>query len=241
MATLDYDSPAIRNYPLMVPPAGMRSNFVNPPTLQAPVIAISTICLVFMLPIFLLRLYHRAWATRSFWWDDGASILAVIGSIGYIGCVVTSFTVTGKHMWDVRVGDMTPEILRKEIIGYEMTAGPAIFFAKLSLFLLYLRLFGPNRKARWFIWIGIVASAVAYAATTVAFGVLCLPRAGESWLAATASKRCTDAQYIGYAQGPYGILSDFYLLILPIPAVWQLHMPLKRKLQIIAVFMTGFL
>ncbi|KAL6718612.1 hypothetical protein ACLMJK_002846 [Lecanora helva] len=46
---------------------------------------------------------------------------------------------------------------------------------------------------------------------------------------------------IGYVRGPFNVLSDLYLLILPLPAVWQLHLPFRARLGLAAVFLTGFL
>lgn len=43
------------------------------------------------------------------------------------------------------------------------------------------------------------------------------------------------------ATGIINVISDFTILILPVPGLWKLHLPLKRKLGLIAVFATGFL
>ncbi|KAL9604094.1 MAG: hypothetical protein Q9219_000682 [cf. Caloplaca sp. 3 TL-2023] len=43
------------------------------------------------------------------------------------------------------------------------------------------------------------------------------------------------------AQGAINIATDFYILLLPIPGVLQLQLPLKRKIGICAIFMTGSL
>ena len=45
----------------------------------------------------------------------------------------------------------------------------------------------------------------------------------------------------GVATACFGIISDFYLLLLPIFGVWQLQMPTRRKIGVIVVFATGLL
>ena len=122
-----------------------------------------------------------------------------------------------------------------------MVYGPVIFFAKLSLFLLYLRLFLPNQWTRILIYFGILATLLLYTATTVAFGVLCIPRPGESWVESGFSPRCRSSFVLTYIQGIFNVVSDLYLLILPIPVVWQLQMPSKKKIGVCAIFMTGIL
>ena len=57
--------------PLVPPVPPQVSNFVNPPTLGPTIIAISVLCLVFMLPMAVMRMYSKIWIVRSFGWDDG--------------------------------------------------------------------------------------------------------------------------------------------------------------------------
>lgn len=122
-----------------------------------------------------------------------------------------------------------------------MLYGPVVFFAKASLFLLYLRLFSPDRWTRNLIYFGLVTTFVMYLATTVAFGVLCLPRPRESWLEALLSPRCTKSLSMTYVQGVFNVVSDFYVLILPIPVTLKLQLPLQKKIGVCAIFMTGLL
>ncbi len=48
-----------------------------------------------------------------------------------------------------------------------------------------------------------------------------------------------DASY--KASGVFNVLSDFAILVLPMPTLWNLQMSLRRKLLIMGVFATGFL
>ena len=121
-----------------------------------------------------------------------------------------------------------------------MTYGPTVFFAKLSLFALYLRLFHPAYWTRILIYFGILITFVFYTAITVAEGVLCIPRSGESWAKAT-STRCHQDVYVGFYLGLFNVVSNFYILILPIPVIWQLQMPTRKKIGVCAIFMTGIL
>lgn len=122
-----------------------------------------------------------------------------------------------------------------------MVYGPAVFFAKLSLFLLYLRIFSPDRWTRVMIYLGATACFVCYMATAVTMTALCVPRHGESWFIALLSSRCHKAITMTYVQGIFNIVSDFYLLLLPIPVVWKLQLTLRKKIGISAIFMTGLL
>ena len=127
------------------------------------------------------------------------------------------------------------------IIGIDMVYGPTSFCAKLALFLLYFRLFGRHQWMRNLIYLGIGCTAVINFGAIIVYGVLCLPRKGQTWIEAGLSSRC-HKQYImiSYIRGPFNLLSDVYLLLLPLPAVWQLQLPLRRRVGIAGIFLTGF-
>ena len=117
--------------------------------------------------------------------------------------------------------------------------GPVIFAVKASLFLLFYGIFGRLRWMRLSIFAGLVVTGVWYLSNVVVFAVLCSPRPGESYLEAAYSPICQKAETYGLVNSVFNIVSDFYLLILPIPAVLGLQMPTKKKLGVLAVFGTG--
>lgn len=63
----------LEDIPLLPPPLGQVSNFINPETRAPIVYAISSLCLAIMWPIFLLRLYSKVWIAKAFGFDDGQS------------------------------------------------------------------------------------------------------------------------------------------------------------------------
>ena len=116
------------------------------------------------------------------------------------------------------------------------------FSAKLSLLLLYYRLFALHQWMRYLIYLGVGLSFALCVASLGVFGYLCLPHRGEGWLQAALSARCHQQFFlIAYVRGPLNLLSDLYLLLLPLPAVWELHVPLQKKLGISGIFLTGSL
>lgn len=120
-----------------------------------------------------------------------------------------------------------------------MSWGPTLCFTKLSLLLLYLRIFSPNRGTRYAIYLGIVVNVLFYAACTVIYGALCIPRHGRTWLETAQTARCRKTIHMDYPTGIFGVISDLYILILPMPTVFNLHLPIKKKIGIVAIFMTG--
>ena len=106
---------------------------------------------------------------------------------------------------------------------------------------MYLRIFSPSRPTRYLIFLGITFIVLFYTACFLTEVISCTPRPEESWIEALESKRCNKDLTLGYVMAAFNVLSDFYLLGIPIPVVWKLQLPLRRKVGISAVFMTGFL
>ena len=130
---------------------------------------------------------------------------------------------------------------KKIVLGCEMSYGPTILFTKLSLLLLYLRLFSLDRNIKYAIYFGIMANLVFYAATTVILGTLCLPRHGQGWSESAQTARCRHSIVMDYPFGIFGVVSDFYIFIIPIPIVINMNLPLRKKIGVLAIFATGFL
>ena len=80
-----------------------------------------------------------------------------------------------------------------------------------------------------------------YCATFIAYAILSIPRPGQSQLAAILSVNTARDIPLGITQGAVGVATDFVVLCLPIPVVWRLQLPLRKKLGILAIFMTGLL
>ena len=117
--------------------------------------------------------------------------------------------------------------------------GGTFFFSKSSLLLLYYRIFSPNRMFRYKLY-GAFAFLGATTLTSIPmYLAICIPGSNGSWEEATA--KCGRTAAFGYYSGPATLVFDLFLLYLPASVTAHLHMPLRRKLGILAIFMTGLL
>lgn len=57
--------------PLMPPPPGLQSNFVNPDDQGVIYIVVGSIGMAFAMIFVSLRFYAKTWVLRSIGWDDG--------------------------------------------------------------------------------------------------------------------------------------------------------------------------
>lgn len=116
--------------------------------------------------------------------------------------------------------------------------------AKLSLLLFLYRIFSIDFKFRIAAWVLGVTLLVW---STVSFLLMifgCHP-VRANWnvmLYLDPKTHCYPKAYnVLNIHGFCNIITDFGLLFLPIPMVWKLHMDLKKKLGLAAVFATGAL
>jgi len=122
-----------------------------------------------------------------------------------------------------------------------MLYSPSILMAKLSLLLLYLQIFRPNVRLRYCIYLTIGLISIFYSATFIAYAVLSIPRPGQSQLEAMLSVNTARDIPLGITQGVVNVITDFLIFCLPIPVVWKLQLPRRKKVGVLAMFMTGLL
>ena len=164
--------------------------------------------------------------------------------------------VVGVHQWDLLLGRITDKISKvrlmarapillklivKELLVSQVGYLPSIFFAKLAIFLLFLQLFSPNQRTRYLIYCGIAFTGMFYLACALVEIIACTPSKGQSWLEASSSSRCANDRVLGYIISIVNLASDLYLLVLPLPVVWQLQFTQRKKVAVTAVFATGIL
>ena len=71
--------------------------------------------------------------------------------------------------------------------------------------------------------------------------VFATPRPGESFALHALDGEVLKSWLLGVPMSVIGLVFDIYLLILPLIAVAQLNMPLKRKIGTSMLFATGIL
>lgn len=119
----------------------------------------------------------------------------------------------------------------------EITYPFATLFAKLSILLLYLRIFTTNRFLRMSVYVGGLILTLFYTAM-IGTGIAAMTKCAG--LAAASIDVCdkisNDIQLLNSA---FNVVTDCWILLLPMPFISRLQMPLKRKMGVAAVFAVG--
>jgi hypothetical protein len=89
---------------------------------------------------------------------------------------------------------------------------------------------------------GIIAIAAFQVSVSIAYAAMCYPRTGSTqidFLAAFVPDTCSRIRPLVVIQGVGNVIADVFLVILPLPTVWRLQMPLKRKIAVMSMFLIG--
>ena len=117
--------------------------------------------------------------------------------------------------------------------------GPILLAAKISILLQFLRIFVPIHRGVTYwtvhclIWTNLVFCTIA--SLVVIFQ--CHPRA-KVW-DPSISGHCVSGNLLLIISATINVVSDISILVLPIHSIFQLQLPLKRKIGVSAVFAIG--
>lgn len=112
----------------------------------------------------------------------------------------------------------------------------AVAFPKLSILVLYLRIF-TDRFSRIVCWILTVITSILAAVNIFVIAFQCNPRS-KAWNPVEPGF-CTDIE-AHFIWGTFpNFVTDFVMLLLPLPVVYRLHAPLRVKIGIFATFCVG--
>jgi hypothetical protein len=102
-----------------------------------------------------------------------------------------------------------------------------------------MRIFQIDRVTKWGLWFGVFACSVFYIVTFFVDVFRCKPV--EAAWNPTVKGTCMSYAAFPWATGIFNMISDFYILVLPLPPILRMNMPLVRRLRIAAIFGLGLL
>ncbi len=123
----------------------------------------------------------------------------------------------------------------------EIVARVGMFFTKASILLFYRRLFCTSNIGRtpiwWSIWFVFLWNLLYAIALVLAVALECV---GKAALVAEG-KECVDGYAVLICASVINVTTDIMILIIPIVAVWGLHMAAEKKWRLTTVFAVGTL
>lgn len=223
---------------VLLPPDGLESNFINPPTLMPAVIITSVVLLTLMTACVAARAFVKTFIVRRQHIEDWLCYWAWAGVVTYTGILIYIEDYGfSRHQWDVTKFMMQHILfyLNNLYCIYTWTTLPA----KLSVLFQIKRIFTTPEKniVFWVLWASIIANIIFYVGLFFSYVFQCWPR--EKVWNDGVQGHCVSAVSSNLAAGILNFISDLEALLLPAWGIWHLHMPIKRKVAVFAVFGVG--
>ncbi|KAL2005210.1 hypothetical protein VTN00DRAFT_2420 [Thermoascus crustaceus] len=216
------------------PPPGMNLDEDIRGTIIGPVVTLMTLATIFVV----LRITSRLTTNLQLQWDDHLILLALIfaygtGAITIIACHYG----LGRHIWSPAVN---VEKVMKTLWAYEWAYGAVVPTIKLSIIMFYHRIF-PIRSVTYILSFCAFLVISWWLAVYVICLVQCRPISffWMQYIDPTAQGQCIDIYKFFIGNGAASVITDFIILLVPLPNVWQLQMPAIQKLAVCGIFLLG--
>ena len=110
---------------------------------------------------------------------------------------------------------------------------------KTAILLLYLRLFGVNKKFKWACWAVMIFNA-GYLLSNIFLQIFsCSPV--QKFFQKDLPGHCVGLIPPDIAWGAMSMLSDLAIAILPLHVVWHLHLNRRERILLSLVFLSGIM
>ena len=108
---------------------------------------------------------------------------------------------------------------------------------RLAILLLYIEIFRRSLFYRAAVMTAVIVAAY-YVACILTVCLLCQP-INFNWNKILPNGKCGNTVAIELFSAAFNMLVDVWVVCLPLPIVWTLHMPTQRKIGVSATFAFG--
>ncbi|TRX96991.1 hypothetical protein FHL15_002297 [Xylaria flabelliformis] len=250
---------AILNGPALAPPRiDIVPNFEHPPNANLFARAITTIALVLVTIVIILRAYAKMFIVRKLQLQD---YLAFLAYLCFIGCCYALYSIASGvgffvHQWNVLVRDVNglifvsdqylftvlPSLIgssKSLQIGVDFYAA-SILFVKTSILLDWLQIFAPRGTRGALFWIFHVIiwfNALFYTSIEVAGNLSCRPF-NRIW-DKSIPEVCFDRTPLDLTSAGVNLVCDIVILLAPQRVIWQLQLTTAKKIGLSIIFAIG--
>ncbi|KAI9763863.1 MAG: hypothetical protein M1840_009047 [Geoglossum simile] len=251
----------IRPVPIDVVLSWPKPNYVNPVRRGPALLIVNGILLPIAMAVVIARLYTRLRVVRSAGLDDLFIGLALVPTIGLAICVflgkichaeclargadISIATAVTHFSWDIHIWDVPPEHVipsRKISFATQFLFLWASSLVKLSILLFYRRMSVAVSQKSFSraIWITIVFVTCFHISAVLGLVISCNP-VESGWDISIPNHRCFNQRAFKMAVTVINTLTDFVIILLPLPTVWSLRLRRNQKTVLSCIFLTGSL
>ena len=111
-------------------------------------------------------------------------------------------------------------------------------FARLSILFFYRRIFAVNKTFSRVIMAAIIIVSIYYLVNAIPVVLLVCSPLRKVWEPTVAGK-CINTNAAGITGGVFNVITDLFVLVAPMPMIWQLQLPRGMKIGLTILFMFG--
>ncbi|KAI9846022.1 MAG: hypothetical protein M1838_001472 [Thelocarpon superellum] len=220
------------------PPPGVTADFTTRTALSDQIVVVSGVCLAVSTPFVLLRMYTRLYLVRTFALEDFCALLAWLGAVAVaVIHIVLSYHGFGRHLWDVTISEFF--VYGRLGLSYLAIYFAEVSLAKVTLLLLFHRLATTAWQRK--VFLGVMIFIILY--TIAMFFALifsCHPVA-YFWDLTISGGYCVNRTAILIFMAVMNVLTNFVILLLPVPLIWRLRLSRGGKAGVTVMFLVGLL
>ncbi|KAI0861224.1 hypothetical protein F4860DRAFT_476338 [Xylaria cubensis] len=230
------------NGPALAPPPGITANFTDPPNLNTYAHASLSLFLILSTVAVAGRIYARWFYLKCAHLGD---YLLVISYLLYVACValvwkMTDFPGLFVHQWDFIVRDLITFLHISFVVSNVFVV--CLPTLKVAICLEWIHLFSPKGTRNFVFWTShlvIWLNVVFYFISLVLTNIACTPyeRSWNKLLPGSCTR--SDTAKTNLASAVINFVSDIIIFIIPQRTIWNLQMPLKKRLGVSVVFAVG--
>ncbi|KAI1826339.1 hypothetical protein F4861DRAFT_537181 [Xylaria intraflava] len=191
------------------------------------------------------RFYARRLTGAALGVDDWLALVSLVFVLGLNG-IFLGGTIQGAITGHSVVADGWPvtspleHLVQKYKYAFQITEKFAFGFIKLSFLFLWKRTLGKSRK----LTIYILFLVIIVSAWSIAFLFITVFQCGLRWELnwapiAIQLTECVSVLSLLTAYATLDLATDFAILAIPIPIIWKLSMPVRKKAGVTAIFGVG--
>ncbi|KAF2963518.1 hypothetical protein GQX73_g10049 [Xylaria multiplex] len=210
------------------------------------ILVMTVLFTIIIIAVVVLRFYARHITRAGYGADDWTALAALLFTLGLNG-IFLGATIEGAITGHSPVVDGWPVTIPLEITAqkykyaFQTTEKWVFGLIKISILLLWKRLFGSSKRFRVLCWV-MIGITIAW---TLAFFFTTVFQCGTRWSMNWAPigiflTQCIESLDVLTVFAATDIISDLIIICMPVPLIWRLHLPTKKKVALNSVFLVGF-
>ncbi|KAL8671375.1 MAG: hypothetical protein Q9168_004123 [Polycauliona sp. 1 TL-2023] len=219
------------------------SNYYNNPPSNARMVNLTdSVCLALVTLVVLGRCYTKFSILKAVGREDYILFGTYIIYVLFISLRFAHHLRYGggRHTWDIPPEYLHGFFWTKVVTNHLYIVGCTT--AKFSLLLFLYRIFNVSFRFRIASWI-LAAVLGIWTSVTILLCIFACKPIRASWeidvILAPTTKCAISVPNVTTIHGFCNVITDFALLLLPVPLLWKLQATTKKKLGLAAVFATG--